>query len=217
MEFVPFVEEKFQCGGAGKRGVFGKSSGGYGAMVHAMLHPDFWSAAAVHSGDMGFELLFLSDFPKVLRALAKHGGSIEKWIGAFEGALKTKDEDVLLLMDLAMAAEYDPDPDAFLGIRLPVDSHTCQLIPERWSNWMKWDPLTLVETHGQDLKKLKALFIDCGDVDQFNLVYGARRMHDRLTQMGVVHSYEEFSDNHSSIDYRMDRSLPVISKALAGS
>jgi S-formylglutathione hydrolase FrmB len=161
--------------------------------------------------------LFLSDFPKVLRALAKHGGSIEKWIGAFEGALKTKDEDVLLLIDLAMAAEYDPDPDAFLGIRLPVDSHTCQLIPERWANWMKWDPLTLVETHGQDLKKLKALFIDCGDVDQFNLVYGARRMHDRLTQMGVVHSYEEFSDNHSSIDYRMDRSLPVISKALAGS
>jgi hypothetical protein len=148
-EMVPHVESKFRCGGFGKRGVFGKSSGGYGAMVHALLHPDFWSAAAVHSGDMGFELLFLADFPKVLRALAKYGGSIEKWIASFETSLKTKDEDVLLLMDLAMAAEYDPDPGAFLGIRLPVDFHTCELIPERWANWKKWDPLSLVETHGK--------------------------------------------------------------------
>jgi len=214
-ELVPLVESHLGCGGAGKRGVFGKSSGGYGAMVHALLHADFWSAAAVHSGDMGFELLFLPDFPKVLRSLAKHGGSIERWIGEFEAAQKTKDDDVHILMDLAMAAEYDPDPGAFLGIRLPVDFHTCQLIPERWSNWLRWDPLTLVEAHGAGLKKLKALFIDCGDIDQFNLVYGARRMHDRLTTMGVGHTYEEFSDNHSSVDYRMDRSLPMLSKALA--
>ena len=35
--------------------LFGKSSGGYGAIAHALLHPDFWAAAACHSGDMGFE------------------------------------------------------------------------------------------------------------------------------------------------------------------
>src|SRR5690242_15471497 len=132
-EAVPSVEARFGCGGAGRRGVFGKSSGGYGAMVHALLHADFWSAAAVHSGDMGFELLFLPDFPKLLRGLAKHGGSIEKWIAAFEGAIKQRDDEIHLLMDLAMAAEYDPDPNAFLGIRLPVDPHTCELIPERWA------------------------------------------------------------------------------------
>ena len=215
-EMVPFVEAQFRCGGAGRRGVFGKSSGGYGAMVHGLLHADFWSAAAVHSGDMGFELLFLPDFPKVLRALAKFGGSVERWITEFEAAQKTKDDDIHILMDLATAAEYDPDPSAFLGIRLPVDLRTCELIPDRWSNWLRWDPLTLVEAHGQNLRKLKALFIDCGDTDQFNLVYGARRMHDRLSTLGVNHIYEEFPDNHSSVDYRMDRSLPVISKALAG-
>lgn len=215
-ELVPFLESQFRCGGPGKRGVFGKSSGGYGAMVHALLHPDFWSAAAVHSGDMGFELLFLPDFPRILRALAKHGGSVERWITEFETAQKVKDDDIHILMDLAMAAEYDPDPKAFLGIRLPIDSRTCELIPERWSNWLKWDPLTLVETHGPKLQNLKALFIDCGDVDQFNLVYGARRMHDRLTALGIKHTYEEFPDNHSSIDYRMDLSLPVLSRALAG-
>ena len=55
---------------------------------------------------------------------------------------------------------------------------------------------------------------DCGDVDQYNLVYGARRMHKRLDAMGVPHVYEEFPDNHSSVDYRMDVSLPILAKAL---
>jgi len=32
-EAIPFVESKFGCGGAGRRGVFGKSSGGYGAIA----------------------------------------------------------------------------------------------------------------------------------------------------------------------------------------
>ena len=65
------------------------------------------------------------------------------------------------------------------------------------------------------LKALKTLYIDCGDVDQYNLVYGARRMHKRLDAMGVKHVYEEFEDNHSAVDYRMDVSLPILAKALA--
>src|SRR4051812_30015449 len=97
-ECVPFVEQKFGCGGVGKRGCFGKSSGGYGSIAHALLHPDFWSGAASHSGDMGFELCYLPDFPRVLRALAKHGNSIQKWIEAFYAAPKTKDGDVHILM-----------------------------------------------------------------------------------------------------------------------
>jgi enterochelin esterase-like enzyme len=214
-EAVPLVESRLGCGGGGRRGVFGKSSGGYGAMVHALLHPDFWSAAASHSGDVGFELLFFQDFPRMLRSLAKHGGSIEKWIAAFEAALKPKDDDVHVLMDLAMAATYDPDPSAFLGIRLPVDPYTCALIPERWANFVKWDPLTLVEKHGQGLKRLKALYIDCGDTDQYNLVYGSRRMHRALERMDVPHIYEEFPDDHTAVDYRMDKSLPFLTKALS--
>jgi hypothetical protein len=217
-EAVPMVEGRFGCGGAGKRGCFGKSSGGYGAMVHALLHSDFWSAAACHSGDMGFDLLFAADFPKVLRAIAKTENSVEKWLQSFFAAtqVKVKDADVHVLMILAMCATYDPDPDAYMGVRLPVMIDTCEIIPERWANFMKWDPLSLVEKHHAGLKRLKALYIDCGDVDQYNLVYGARRMRKRLDVLGVPHIYEEFADDHSSVDYRMDRSLPVLAKALMG-
>jgi enterochelin esterase-like enzyme len=219
-EAVPFIELTFGCGGTGRRGVFGKSSGGYGAMVHALLHPDFWSAAAVHSGDSYFEISLKPDFAHLLRALAKHGGSIEKWLEAFWENPKPKDRDVHDLMTLAMCASYDPDPSdpsdpsAPYGVRLPVSRDTCEFIPERWANFIAWDPVTLVETHGSALKRLKALYIDCGDVDQYNLVYGARRIHARLDAMGVSHVYQEFPDDHSSVDYRMDISLPMLAKAL---
>jgi len=214
LEAVPEIERRFGCGGAGKRGVFGKSSGGYGAIAHALLHPDFWSAAACHSGDMGFELCYLRDMPRVLRALAK-AGSIEKWFDAFFANPKPSEGDIHILMDFAMAATYDPDPAAPYGVRLPVDPHTCELIEERWAAWMKWDPLVLAQTRAEGLKSLKALYIDCGDVDQFDLVYGARRLHQMLDERQVPHIYEEFPDNHSAVDYRMDVSLPLLAKALS--
>ncbi|MBV9540463.1 MAG: enterochelin esterase [Alphaproteobacteria bacterium] len=214
-EAVPLVEKQFGCGGKGKRGIFGKSSGGYGAMAHALLHPDFWSAAAVHSGDMGFELLYRHEFVPVLRSLTKVGFDFGKWVDNFWESKKFKDSDIHIIMMLAQAASFDPDTSARYGLRLPVTHDTCEIIPDRWANWMKWDPLSLVEQHGAGLKALKALYIDCGDIDQYNLVYGARRMHKRLSQLGVSHIYEEFPDNHSSVDYRMDISLPILAKALA--
>ena len=214
-EIVPLVEDRFGCGGQGRRGVFGKSSGGYGAMVHAMKHADFWSAAACHSGDMAFELCYLPEMPATLRALDKKDSSIEKFITAFEAGPKWSGKDLHILMTLAMCASYDPDPDAFCGVRLPVDPATCEVIPERWANWLSWDPVVMAESLGRNLKRLKGLWIDCGSQDQYNLVYGARRLHRSLEGQGVSHTYEEFPDDHSSVDYRLDRSLPFLAKALS--
>jgi S-formylglutathione hydrolase FrmB len=214
-EVVPLVEEKFGVGGLGRRGVFGKSSGGYGAIVHAMRHADFWAAAACHSGDMAFELCYLVDLPKVLTELAlKHEGSIERFIRHFESALKPGEKDMLVLNFIAMAASYDPDPSQFLGIRLPCDPATAVMIPERWANWQAHDPVNMAEASAGNLRRLKALFIDCGDHDQFNLLFGARQLHRTLTRLGIAHRYEEFPDDHSSVDYRMDESLPFLARAL---
>jgi enterochelin esterase-like enzyme len=215
-EVVPLVEQTLGVGGPGRRAVFGKSSGGYGAIVHAMRHADFWAAAACHSGDMGFELCYLGDLPKVLTELARrHEGSIERFIRHFETALKPGDRDMTVLNFLAMAASYDPDPSQFLGIRLPADPWTAELMPERWANWRAHDPLNMVDAAAADLQRLKALYIDCGDHDQFHLQFGARRLHRALERLGVGHRYEEFPDDHSTVDYRMDESLPFLAKALA--
>ena len=39
---------------------------------------------------------------------------------------------------------------------------------------------------------------------------GARRLVRRLNQFGISHRYEEFPDNHTSVDYRTDESLPFL-------
>jgi enterochelin esterase-like enzyme len=213
-EMLPVVEEQLGCGGAGRRGVFGKSSGGFGAMIHAMRRADVWAAAACHSGDMGFDLLFLSDFPRVLRTLARCELSIQKFVENFEGAEKHSNEDVHVLMTLAMGATYDPDPAAFCGIRLPVDLETCELIEDRWARWLAWDPVRIAHAHADNLRSLKGLYIDCGETDQYNLVYGARQLHRSLERLGVEHVYEEFPDDHSNIDYRMNHSLPFLARVL---
>jgi S-formylglutathione hydrolase FrmB len=214
-EMLPAIETRFGCGGNGRRGVFGKSSGGYGAITHALRHSDIWSAAACHSGDMAFEICYLPDMPAVLRSLARVDNSIERWWTEFETSRKQPDNSFKVMYALAMAASYDPDPTQFLGIRLPADPETAELMPERWANWLAHDPAVLVESTAANLKQLKALYIDCGDRDQFHLVFGARRLHRALTRLGVAHRYEEFPDDHSSVDYRMDESLPFLARALS--
>jgi S-formylglutathione hydrolase FrmB len=213
-EIVPFVEGRFGCGGAGRRAVFGKSSGGFGSIIHGLRRADIWAAFACHSGDMAFELCYLNDVPKVLNALAKHGSSIETFMRHLETADKPSEADMEVINLLAMAATYDPDPSQYLGIRLPVDLHTGELMPERWQNWLAWDPALLIDTHAGNLRRLKGIYIDCGDHDQFALHFGARRVHIALDRLGIAHTYEEFDDDHSAVDYRMDRSLPFLEKAL---
>jgi len=214
-EMLPAIETRFGCGGVGHRGVVGKSSGGYGAITHAMRHADVWSAAACHSGDMGFELCYLPDMPAVLRAMEQVGNSIERWWTEFETAKKQPDNAFKVMNVLAMAASYDPDPSQFLGMRLPVTFDTCEVINDRWANWMLHDPAIAVDRYVDNLRRLKALYIDCGTSDQFNLLYGARRLVKRLETLSIAHRYEEFPDNHSGVDYRMDESLPFLVQAIS--
>ena len=144
-EMLPLVEQHFGCGGTGRRGVFGKSSGGYGAITHALRHADIWAVAACHSGDMGFELCYLPDMPAVLRALAGTENSIERWWSQLEAAQKHSDGSGKVINALAMAASYDPDPSQFLGMRLPVTFDTCEVIADRWANWLRQDPAVAVD------------------------------------------------------------------------
>ncbi len=107
-----------------------------------------------------------------------------------------------------------PDPKTALGFRLPFNLETGELIPARWRRWQRNDPVNLVASCKRNLKSMRGIYVDCGWRDQYHLHYGARLLSKRLTQHGIAHVYEEFDDNHSSIDYRMDVSLPYLYRAL---
>jgi enterochelin esterase family protein len=65
------------------------------------------------------------------------------------------------------------------------------------------------------MRNLRLLYLDCGREDEFYLELGARAFVRRLESMGIPHEYEEFEDGHMNVSYRMDRSLPKLSSALA--
>ena len=180
-----------------------------------MLYGEHWGALACHSGDMGFDSLFMGDFPKSVTHLEKHGG-IEGFLEHVKSTKKMSHDDFHVLMMVAMGAFYDPDPDGPMGIRLPVDLRTCVLDETRWAEWLKNDPVIMIDRNDvqENLKSLKGIFIDCGFRDQYNLHFGARQLSDKMNKLGIKHIHEEFDDNHSSVDYRMDVSFPFIYNSL---
>ena len=214
-EMIPAIETRYRVRkGRENRGLFGKSSGGYGAIVHGMIYADYWGAIACHSGDMGFDRCYLPEMPGVLMKLSEHENSVSGFMNKFKAGRKVNDLHTMMM--LAMAATYDPDPEAPWGIQLPVTIDTCEVIPERWDQWQKWDPVLMIEREDvqASLKSLKGVYIDCGLKDQYKLLFGARQLVKRLDELEIDHRYEEFSDNHSSVDYRMDISLPFLYERL---
>ena len=238
-ELVPFVDREFRTlASRDHRGCFGKSSGGYGAIVHGMQHADTWGAVADHSGDAMFEFCYYTDLPRTLNELDRYrvpkrrpgrtdpgasakrvaagrdDGRIRRFLDALWHKDKLTDGEVHALMMLAMAATYDPVKGDPLGFRMPVNLETGEIIPARWRRWKAHDPVDMVARHVRALKSLRAIYVDCGSRDQYHLHFGARLLSLALRRHGIRHVYEEFDDTHSSIDYRMDVSLPILYRAL---
>jgi S-formylglutathione hydrolase FrmB len=218
-EIVPEVERRFRTyGDAGKRALFGKSSGGYGAIIHAMRYARHWGGVACHSGDMYFDFCYRKDIPATLDVLARHGEDPVRFLRSVYRGRKIGYDDGHALMFLAMAAFYDPDPEAPMGFHLPMDLHTGEVDEARWRKWLRHDPVRLADRAPvlERLRSLRGLYIDCGSRDQYALHYGSRILRRKLKDAGVAHRYEEFDDNHSSVDYRMDTSLPWLYRKLMG-
>jgi enterochelin esterase-like enzyme len=218
-EILPAVDRRYRTfSDPRRRAVFGKSSGGYGAIIHGMRYARHWGAVACHSGDMYFDFCYRNDIPGVLNTLAQHGRSPDRFLRSFYARPKVSSRDGMTLMFLAMAAFYDPDPKAPLGFHLPMDLRTGEFDERRWARWKRHDPVHLVtrESARRQLRSLRGVFIDCGTRDQFHLLYGARILHDHLERARIPHHYAEFDDDHSGIDYRMDASLPWLYAKLMG-
>jgi len=217
-ELVPFVDRTFRTlAKPAHRAVMGKSSGGYGAIVHGLRHPDVFGALADHSGDSAFEYCYLPDFPAVCLAVWKHKGSLTSWWHAFQRVPKKSHDWLKILNIVAMAAAYSPNPRKPLRVDLPFDLKTGRLDAAVWRRWLAWDPVRMVANvarYRRAAKKLRLVFVDCGLKDEFNLQLGARILVEELRKAGARVVHEEFDDGHMDIQYRYDRSLEALSRVL---
>lgn len=216
-EVVPWVDANYRTLAAREhRGIAGKSSGGYGAMVTPMLRPDLWGGLATHAGDALFENCYLPEFRESARALRdEYEGSIDKFWEDFRSRPAfSKETDFVLANDWCMAACYSADEDG--TVRLPYDPATGELIPEVWERWLAWDPVRMVPGHADALRGMKAIYIDAGKKDEWYLDLGAEAFRRALEAIGVTDVFFELFDaTHMSIEYRYPISLKYLAERLS--
>jgi len=216
-EVVAFVDERYRTLNAAEhRGIMGKSSGGYGAMITPMLRPDVFGGLATHAGDALFEACYMPDMRAAARALRDHyEGSFQRfWEDFRPRPAFSKESDGVLLNMWCMAACYSADEDG--TVRLPFDPFTSHLDEEVWKRWLHWDPVRMVAWHAEALRGLRAIYIDAGKRDEFFLDLGAEAFRRALADAGVTDVYFELFDaGHGAIEYRYPIALRYLAERLS--
>jgi Putative esterase len=215
-EVVTYVDAHYRTlTDAKHRGIQGKSSGGFGAMITPMLRPDLFAGLATHAGDALYELCYLAEFGKAARFLRDYDGSIEKWWDDFRSRVAfTKPEDETLLMILGVSACFSADEDG--TPILPFDPLTGRLREDVWERWLAWDPVRMVSRYGEALRGTRAIWVDAGTKDEWFLDLGAQAFVAALDEAGVTNvHFELFDATHAMIDYRYPMSLAFLAQRLS--
>ena len=216
-EVVPFVDAQYRTLAArDHRGIAGKSSGGYGAMVTPMLRPDLFGGLATHAGDALFEVSYQPDMREAVRALRDlYDFSFDAfWADLRSRPGRPKKADGSLLNIYCMAACYSADADG--TVQLPFELRTGRLRPEVWDRWLAWDPVRMTPGHADDLRGMRAVWIDAGRSDDFYLDLGAAAFHAELDKLGIrdtVH-FELFDGTHANIEWRYPLALRFLAERL---
>jgi S-formylglutathione hydrolase FrmB len=219
-EIVPFVDARYPTlAASAHRGVAGKSSGGYGAMVLPMLRPDVFGALASHAGDALFEACYQRFFAPAARALRDHfEGSWDLVLERIEAAHHPSDLEQEPLAELyaiyGAACAYSPDPDRPGHALLPFDA-TGALVPEIWERWLELDPVRMAARHAGALRGLRRIYLDAGRRDEFFLDLGAQAFSGRLRDLGVDHTLELFDGGHFTVAHRYAGAIAELARALA--
>ena len=217
-EVVPFIDARYPTAATREhRGVTGHSSGGYGAMVSAMLRPEVFGAFASHAGDALFECCYLADFPKAARSLRDH------FDGSYEALLKALPEADpfdwsrfgAALSVYACAAAYSPDPTRPGAVLLPFELDTGRLIDEVWMRWLELDPVRMAPTYADALRGMRRIYLDAGRRDEYYLDLGTQAFAQELGRIGADHTFELFDAGHSGISYRYPIAIRELLLALA--
>jgi enterochelin esterase-like enzyme len=193
-DLVRFIDSKYRTiPNSNGRGIAGHSMGGCGAIKLGMLFPKIFSSVYALS-------------PGLL-ALVKELGP-ESLVYKRAQQIKTREELVNGWTEglpngvVAMGRAYSPNPSnppfyadlpfKYKGDSLVIDRKVLDL-------WNKNTPINMVDNYVDNLLSLKALKLDWGRNDEFDLVsVGCRLFSQKLESLGINHYAEEYIGDHSN-------------------
>jgi S-formylglutathione hydrolase FrmB len=198
-EVVAFVDERFPTSGV--RALQGKSSGGYGAIVNALVRPDLFAAVAAHApGPALFEVTLPPDFAVAARVL--RGRSLADWWASDFTGLESREDAVL--------TEVWSSALAFTDGEIPFDLETSELRRDVWERWLRHDPVRLVAEQADAARALRGLWLDAGDRDSYFLDLAGVALLRAFSTAGLPDQrsrFELFPGGHRGLGSRYPLSL----------
>jgi len=197
----------------GGRAVFGKSSGGFGALHLSLAYPGTFGAFASHSGDTYFRYAHFPSFPAAQRTLEQFE-TPQAFVEEFERHNKRPPAFYSTIEMMGYASAYSPTKAEPFGFDMPFDLKTGELRKDVFARWLAFDPVERVADGKAALERLRLRFVDCGRRDEYGLDIGARVFVQRVRDLGLSVQHEEFDDDHRNVGYRYASSLPALTNAL---
>ncbi len=209
-DLMNFLKEKF---GDRKTGIFGKSSGGFGAYNLTMRHPEVFSGFIDVSGDSLFEYCYLKDFPGAIDIFRNLDP--EKFLQDFRSKEYHSNQELNAMEVIAMSSFYSPNAGSTYGFDLPFNIESGEIRYDVWNRWLDVDPARTIVRFAHRLKG-KKIILQVGKRDEFTLNIGISSMHHTLKIQQVEHTYHEYDTGHFSIDFLYQYSIPELVGFLSG-
>ena len=215
-DVVQYIDSHFRTlARVESRGIAGHSMGGYGALTLAMKHPDVFGAVyALSPCCLGIEGDMSADNPAWLPTLRltsrEQLAKPPKSFGEF-----------FQMAFVALAAALSPNPShAPLLVDLPYQERNGRVeknepVYEKWRSKM---PVYMVEDNKSNLLKLRGIFFDYGQNEEFSHIKIATQQFSKeLSDRSIPHVFEiyEGGTHNSKIRQRVEtRLLPFFAEKL---
>src|SRR5947209_4982758 len=206
-DVVTFVDANYRTiPGSRSRGVFGFSSGGFGAWNLASRNPEVFGAMAVLSADSFLDMTHKFMLYKYLDSIWPEAPN-----GPIEGNFWSE-----IVYDYSACYSPNPDKPPYY-VDLPVAHPSGELIQEVWDRWLSFDPVVNVHDRLDNLRKLSGILLDAGSADDYNLHWGHRLLSHHLSEAGIQHDHRENPGNHGGrANERYQVALEWLSQNLDG-
>jgi S-formylglutathione hydrolase len=198
---------------AESRGIAGHSMGGYGSVMLGMKHPEIFSAVYALS-------------PCCLAMEADMSEANTAWVGVLQ--LTSKDQlsrpprsfpEFFNIAFVALSAAFSPNPNrAPFFVDFPVEPKpgTCTPPAEGklltntpcvqknaavYAKWRSHVPLYIAESNKENLKKLRGIFLDYGEKEEFEHIRtGVKLLSSTFSELNIPHQFEVYADgDHGSL------------------
>jgi len=208
-DLIPYIDSNYRTlPQRESRAVIGHAMGGSGGMTLGINYPDVFGCIGSMAG-----LLDVTQYPSSISTAYARGAK-------FKNLSDFDSQSMEIQIAIALSATFAPNLDnpPFYADFLWEYDDSNKLVKNQtvWDKFMVHDVLTRLSENVESLLNMRAIYMDCGISDSFNVIIDLRRVGDELQRLNIPHYYREFAGNHTCcVITSTGNALEVFSDAMA--